>query len=129
MQPNVMRGRVRELNRERTALLEEVLAVGVTMPGSLFERWRVCGRPGCRCARGEKHGPYLCLSVFREGRPRVFPVARGKADVAKEAVAAYRQWRAGMQRLKQMDAQILDLLEQVRQAEEMAPAEVVRARP
>lgn len=127
MEPDV-RTTVRELNGERTALLEEMLAVGVTMPGSLFERWRVCGRPGCRCARGEKHGPYLCLSVFREGKPRVFPVARAKADAAREAVTAYRRWRAGLQRLKQMDAQILDLLEQARQAEEMAPTEVVRTR-
>jgi hypothetical protein len=40
------------------------------MKGSLVMRWTRCGRPGCACARGEKHGPYLYVSVFREGRTR-----------------------------------------------------------
>ena len=40
------------------------------MKGSLVMRATRCGRPGCKCAKGEKHGPYLYVSVFRGGRTR-----------------------------------------------------------
>jgi len=33
------------------------------LAGSLVEQRRRCGKEGCRCARGELHGPYAYLSV------------------------------------------------------------------
>jgi|SRR5664280_685105 hypothetical protein len=35
------------------------------LAGSLVEQHRRCGKEGCRCARGELHGPYVYLSVGR----------------------------------------------------------------
>ena len=34
--------------------------------GSLIERYLLCGKEGCKCERGEKHGPFDSLS-FKEG--------------------------------------------------------------
>ncbi|MHC4710339.1 MAG: DUF6788 family protein [Planctomycetota bacterium] len=31
--------------------------------GSLIERYKPCGRPGCKCAKGPGHGPKYYLSV------------------------------------------------------------------
>jgi hypothetical protein len=36
------------------------------LPGSVVAVWAACGTPGCRCARGERHGPYF-RRVWREG--------------------------------------------------------------
>jgi len=33
------------------------------LAGSLVEQRRRCGKEGCRCGRGELHGPYAYLSV------------------------------------------------------------------
>ena len=30
--------------------------------GTLSETYRTCGRPGCRCHQGHKHGPHLYVS-------------------------------------------------------------------
>src|SRR5207249_6421633 len=30
--------------------------------GTLSETYRTCGRPGCRCQQGHKHGPHLYVS-------------------------------------------------------------------
>jgi len=35
--------------------------------GSLVDQGRRCGKAGCRCTRGEVHGPYLYLAVARGG--------------------------------------------------------------
>ena len=47
----VLRGRRRRL----AARLGDVEAV---LAGSLVEQTRRCGKPGCRCAGGDPHGPY-----------------------------------------------------------------------
>ena len=61
---------VAEIRRARSTLARRLGRRGEIMKGSLVMRATVCGRPGCKCARGEKHGPYLYVSVFREGRTR-----------------------------------------------------------
>ncbi len=129
MRPKVLRTKVQAVNRLRTAVLEEALAIGPTLTGSLFKRYRACGKPGCRCMRGKKHGPYWCLSLFREGTPHVFPVAPTKAGRARTAARAYRRWRAHARRLRALDAALQGLLERLRQAAQLDPAEVIRKRP
>ena len=39
-----------------------------TLPkrGAICQQWVRCGRPGCRCSRGDLHGPYAYL-FSREG--------------------------------------------------------------
>ncbi len=36
--------------------------------GSLIERYKRCGKPGCKCAKGKGHGPKFYLSVSFPGR-------------------------------------------------------------
>jgi hypothetical protein len=54
------------------------------LKGTLNERKRVCGKPNCKCARGEKHsGLYLIRNK------------KGKTEqlyVPKEKEAEVRQW-------------------------------------
>jgi len=52
--------------------VEQVLA------GTLTEQARRCGRPGCRCADGEPHGPYAYFTPA-PGRPRPGPVRARRA--------------------------------------------------
>jgi hypothetical protein len=41
------------------------------LPGSLVSQTRRCGKPGCRCADGDGHGPYTYLSVRAGGSTRL----------------------------------------------------------
>src|SRR5207245_11428603 len=109
--------------------LEEALAIGPTLTGSLFKRYRVCGKPGCRCTRGKKHGPYWCLSVFRAGTPHVFPVAPTKVVPASTAARAYRRWRAHVRHLHALDAALQSLLERLRTAGHLDSAAGIGQRP
>jgi hypothetical protein len=45
--------------------VEQVLA------GSLVEQSRRCGKPGCRCAKGDPHGPYAYFTPKTAGRGRM----------------------------------------------------------
>ena len=52
-----------ELRSRRDRLAANLPDAGGFLAGSLVEQRRRCGKEGCRCARGELHGPYVYLSV------------------------------------------------------------------
>jgi hypothetical protein len=52
-----------ELRARRSALVARLPEAGGLLPGTLVERHRRCGKGGCRCARGELHGPYAYLQA------------------------------------------------------------------
>lgn len=54
------------------------------LPGSVQAQWVRCGKPNCRCARGEHHGPYWYRFWWEDGRKHKAYVR--KADL--EAVQA-----------------------------------------
>ena len=62
--PTARSKQVQLIQQERRQIARELGAQGEILKGSLLERFTVCSRPGCRCLDGEKHGPYLYLSVF-----------------------------------------------------------------
>ena len=52
-----------ELRSRRDRLATSLPDAGGFLAGSLVEQRRRCGKEGCRCTRGELHGPYAYLSV------------------------------------------------------------------
>jgi hypothetical protein len=67
----------------RSALARLVTQRGL-LRGNLLERRRVCGKPNCRCARGELHASlYLVFSEGGKLRQRFIP---------KDWEARVRQW-------------------------------------
>jgi hypothetical protein len=52
-----------ELRARRSALAARLPEAGGLLPGTLVQRRRRCGKEGCRCARGELHGPYTYLQA------------------------------------------------------------------
>lgn len=61
------------LLRNRQALAKELAALEqIVLRGSLIERYKRCGNPGCKCHQGKGHGPKYYLSVSRAGgRPQM----------------------------------------------------------
>lgn len=56
---------VRQLRARRRRLVKGLPDLAVLLRGSLVDQGRRCGKAGCRCTRGELHGPYLYLTVGR----------------------------------------------------------------
>ncbi len=52
-----------ELRSRRDRLVAGLPQAAEFLAGSLTEQRRRCGKEGCRCKRGELHGPYAYLSV------------------------------------------------------------------
>ena len=77
----------RALRARRRRLLARLPDLGGYLAGSLVEQSRRCGKEGCRCARGELHGPYVYLSVGKAaGRRGLVYVPEALADLVAERV-------------------------------------------
>jgi len=63
-------------------------ALPKTLPGAVCWQWVRCGKPGCKCERGELHGPYAYRFERVNGRLRKHYIP--KADVAAFITACER---------------------------------------
>ncbi len=82
--------------RQRTAQLRRVLAgFDLVVSGSVYTRYRSCGKASCRCAvdPGARHGPYYQWSHREDGRAVHQIVTVEQADILREAVVNYHQVR------------------------------------
>ena len=82
------------LRRRRRQLLRQMPPLDRLLRGSLIERYKPCGKPGCKCARGPGHGPKYYLSVSRYGqRPQMDYIPQDYYRQSAEFLANYRQLR------------------------------------
>lgn len=97
-----------ELTRQRTALCEELAAVGDFRPGALQARYRRCGKPGCHCAREDDpgHGPKWVLTRTVDGRRRNWSIPDAAVSETREQVEAYRRFRALARELIEVNERI-----------------------
>ena len=102
---------VKGLEARGEAIRRELASIGDLRPGSLFERYRKCGKPGCHCAReGDPgHGPNWVLTARVNGRPLTRAIPR-------KAVAQTRAQIDEYQRLRALTAELVEVSEGLCQA-------------
>jgi Family of unknown function (DUF6788) len=84
----------RVLRQRRQRLLKRLPPLEAVLPGTLIERYKRCGKPGCKCAQGRGHGPKYYLSVSQSGStPRLDYVPCEYQEQVIEYVHNYRQAR------------------------------------
>ncbi len=92
---NLARLSARALQRRRQGLVKQLPQPQEILRGSLVERYLTCGHPGCKCARGERHGPSFYLSVT------LGPRQTTGTTVAAAQLGRVRQWLANYRTVKQ----------------------------
>ena len=114
--PETIRQRVRARLREQRTLVEKLLKRREQLQGSLFMRWGVCGKKGCVCRSGQKHGPYYVLSNRSGGRGGFAYLDADQMGTARGLVKAHREYRANLKRLKKVNEQLVELLRRYQEA-------------
>jgi hypothetical protein len=116
MTPDEIRERVRARLQEQRDLVGSLLRQRAQLAGSLFVRYGVCGKEGCVCRTGQKHGPYYVLSTRSAGRGGFSYLDAERLGEARELVKAYREFRADMRRLRRVNEQLVALLRRFQEA-------------
>jgi hypothetical protein len=92
-----------ELRSRRDRLAADLPRAAQFLAGSLVEQRRRCGKEGCRCTRGELHGPYVYLSVA--GRMVYVPATLAGAVRSRLEISA--RLRAALEEISTINLELL----------------------
>ena len=96
------------LRRRRQALLRQLPPLKAILRGSLIERYKRCGKPGCKCADGPGHGPKYYLSVSYPGsRPRMDYALQKCTLRLRGFVANYHRAREILEAISEINHELL----------------------
>lgn len=96
------------LRRRRQALLRQLPPLKSFLRGSLIERFKRCGKSGCKCAEGPGHGPKYYLSASHPGlRPQMDYVPQESHAQIAEFVANYHRAREILEAISEINRELL----------------------
>ena len=96
------------LRKRRNALLRRLPPLQAILRGSLIERYKRCGKAGCKCADGPGHGPKYYLSVSYPGqRPQMDYVPQESTGLTREFLANYQRAREILEQICEINRELL----------------------
>lgn len=105
---DIEKATTRVLRQRRKRLVGRLPPLESVLPGSLIERYKRCGKPGCKCAQGAGHGPKYYLSVSRSGStPQMDYVPCEYQQQVLEYVENYRQARDVLKQICAINRELL----------------------
>lgn len=107
-----LRQQIYKLQREHTRLVQRMLKSRGMVKGSVITLVRRCGKPGCKCNRGEKHKSKY-LSISDGGKTRMIYLKPGMEIKVGEVAERYRRFRSARARLVKVQKEVLNLFNQL----------------
>ena len=97
------------LLRRRQALANKLAQLQpLVLRGSLIERYKRCGHPGCSCQQGQGHGPKYYLSVSQAGgRPEMDYVPEEYSQQVSEYVQNFQKVRQMLEQICNINRELL----------------------
>src|SRR5437667_3407733 len=105
---NLQNQSIRSLHSRREALVQRLPPLSAILRGSLIERFKRCGKPGCKCAQGPGHGPKYYLSISQPGaRPQMDYVPVEYAQQVSEYLRNFQQVRQLLEQICNANRELL----------------------
>ena len=80
--------------------------------GSCYLLRRKCGKPTCRCARGQLHAAWV-LTRSEAGKSRLYPVPTDQRGRLRPLAREYRRWQRARALLIKQSARLVALIDQL----------------
>jgi hypothetical protein len=107
-----LRAQLLELMQNAQQLSEAFLDTEPLLPGSLYTLKRRCGKPNCRCTKGELH--HTQVLSYRGGQvPQTITPASGQLEAIRQWTDAYRRFRQARAQLVKLHRQMLQLIDRI----------------
>ena len=96
------------LRRRLEGLIKQIPAHAEFLRGTLIERYLTCGKPSCKCASGERHGPFWYLSVTLDAKHRTgITVPAEKADQVRRWIGNYQDVKDRLEKISDINRELL----------------------
>jgi hypothetical protein len=101
-----------QLAGEIEGLVKPLFSDRPVMKGTVYELKRKCGKPGCKCARGELH-TRMVLSASEGGKTRLQVIPHGSLGEVQEKVRRYQEFRRVRARLGEIYRKMLTVIDEM----------------
>ena len=115
-----MRQSLLELAKEIEQLVHVFAERDVLVKGPVYEQRRKCGKPTCRCAKGELHSSMI-LSRSEDGRTKLMAVPSGHLKDLQLLTERYQRFRRARARLGQIYKTMTSLIDQLEESRRREP--------
>ncbi len=105
-----LRSQLLKVQQQLPQLLEDCLGREPLLPGSVYTLRRKCGKPNCRCSRGQLHESTV-LSYRGQGRPRNVSPSPEQLASLRTMTQHYRRCRQARTKLVRWQKQLLKLVD------------------
>ncbi|HTO73300.1 MAG TPA: DUF6788 family protein [Gemmatimonadales bacterium] len=99
--PRITRAAMSPEERHLRSQLVQLLSGAGLLRATLNPRQKVCGKSGCRCARGEKHSA-LYVVASEDGKPQQLFVPHTLEPQARQWVSSYQRIRELLEQLSRI---------------------------
>ncbi len=101
-----------QLADEVRQLVDPFLSNRPVIKGSVYELKRKCGKPGCKCAKGELHRS-MVVSASEKGKTMLRVIPRGFLVEIQIKVQRYQKLRRARARLVEIHKKILQVMDEM----------------
>jgi len=105
---NIQKEHSAALRKRRNVLVRQLPPLKSILRGSIIERYKRCGKPGCKCADGPGHGPKYYLSISYPGqRPQMDYIPQEDYGKTAELIANYHRAREFLETICEINRELL----------------------
>src|SRR4030066_2256782 len=97
---------------EIKGLVEPFFSDRPVIKGTVYELKRRCGKPGCKCARGELHAR-MVVSASEGGKTRLQIIPHGFLVEVEAKVRRYQELRRARARLVEVHQKMLQVMDEM----------------
>jgi hypothetical protein len=95
------------LVKRRQRLLGKLPPLDEALRGSLVQRAVRCGKPSCRCARGELHAAVYLSVTHRGGRTEQISVPSHLVAQVRDGIRVYAKWWEILEKVSAINRELL----------------------
>ena len=109
-----LRQRIFSINIKRKKLLDRLSRPKEMIEGSLYDVYKKCGNPRCRCASGKRHGPFKYLSLRVAGKTKLTFIRRKDEGWVIPQAKEYQSYQRDLAELRKEDGEIARMISRIR---------------
>jgi Family of unknown function (DUF6788) len=102
------------LNKQRQRYIFSLVHGRPMIHGLPHDVYRKCGKSNCKCAAGQRHGPYPALSVNKDGKQKTVMIKKADAMTVLEEAGRYKCFQETLAKIRRINKEIDQLLEEVK---------------
>ena len=100
------------LSNQIRQIVEPFFSDKPVIKGTVYELKTKCGKPGCRCAKGQLH-PRMVLSASEKGKTKLRVIPHGFLVEVRTKVRSYQELRGARARLVEEHKKILKVMDEM----------------